>query len=90
MNKIAICLDDEVMARLRAWADESQMKIEELASILVEASLDDHEADGELTPEQCAAIEAGLKAIEAGDVVPHEQVMAELDALFAGRVPPSS
>ncbi len=34
------------------------------------------------TPDQIAAIEAGLAAIERGDTVPHDQVVAKIKAKF--------
>ena len=71
-------------------------KVEELAALtgvapeqLVRDAIDAYvdaigtvEAEPDFTPEQIAAIEEGLAAIERGDVVSHEDVFAALEAKY--------
>jgi predicted transcriptional regulator len=81
MSTITIELDKERLARLKAWAKEAGVPAEELASSLLEQQLHEEAAD-DFTPDQRVAIEAGLAAIERGDVVPHDEVFAKLEARY--------
>lgn len=82
MTTITIKLDDDRFAKLKAWAKDAGLKAEELACELLEQHLDDAVHDDGFTPEQRAAIEAGLAAIERGEVVSQEDVFAKLEARY--------
>jgi predicted transcriptional regulator len=77
MSTLTIELDDNRLKTLRKWADEAGLKVEDLARDLLEAQAETAELDTEFTPEQRAAIDAGLDAIERGDVIDHDVVMAK-------------
>jgi predicted transcriptional regulator len=85
MSAMTIELDDRharLLGELVAQSGGDAREVIECAlEMLAEASL----ADSELVPiseEQAAAIEAGLADIEAGRVIPHEQVVREILAKF--------
>lgn len=79
MTEIAIQLDDDLLARLRAIAAREGRRLEDLiadGAHLIAANED--EPPFEFTPEQVAAIEEGRADLEAGRLVPHEQLFEQL------------
>lgn len=85
MSTVTVELDEKHSAILRALADQAGSDpsdvIGSALELLADASLFD-EGQPPLSPEQIAAIEEGLAAAERGDVIPHEQVVAEMRAKF--------
>lgn len=82
---MTINLDDEHAALLeslvqQAGVDQSTV-INSALDLLAEAVLFD-EDQPPLAPEEIAAIEEGLAAVERGDVVSHEQVFERIRAKF--------
>lgn len=73
MTAITLELPDELAARLAALPDAER---NEFAT----AALADAFTDDELTPDDLAAIGAGLAALDAGHVTPGPVAFAEMDA----------
>jgi len=79
MTEIAIQLDDDLLARLRAIAARDGHRLEDLiadGAHLIAANED--EPPREFTPKQIAAIEEGRADLDAGRLVPHEQLFEQL------------
>lgn len=87
MATVTIELDDEHAALLNALTlqagGEPGAVVGSALEFLADASLLS-EDQPPLSAEQIAAIEAGLAAIERGELVPHEEVFAELRKKFGG------
>jgi predicted transcriptional regulator len=81
MSTITIELDEKRLAELKARAGEAGISVEQFAQEVLEERAGEF-AEDDFTPEQRAAIEAGLKALEEGRVVSHEDVFAKLDAKY--------
>ncbi|HCK83777.1 MAG TPA: hypothetical protein DHW63_04450 [Hyphomonadaceae bacterium] len=85
MSTVTVELDEKHAAILKALASQAGSDASDVIGsaleLLADAALFD-EGQPPLSPEQVAAIEEGLAALESGDVVPHEQVVAEMRAKF--------
>ena len=85
MSSLTIELDDKHAALLEALTAQMQEKtgpvIAAALEVLAETALIGADQPP-FTPEQIAAIEEGLVAIERGDVVSHETVFADMRAKF--------
>lgn len=83
---VTIALDEAVKAKLDALADARQAPIDEIVAMavldLVEAA-PFVSADDEAAFE--AAVDEGLRSLNAGEGIPHEVVVAELRARQAAR-----
>ena len=76
---VSVQIDDGVMKKLRARAEVEGISVPELIAQLVDVV--DEGVDLDLTPEQEANLMESIDQADRGDVVPMEQVMAELRAL---------
>jgi predicted transcriptional regulator len=86
MITITIELPDDIATRLASHAAQLKTSVTELAEAFVVRGIEDEEAhtwDPSLTPEDIAAIEAGLADVKAGRVVPHEVVVEDVRQLLA-------
>lgn len=76
MSSITARLDSETRSLVRDAADARGISDEDFASEAIRR-VAEQEADYR------DFVQVGIDAIERGDVVPHEQVMAELDEMIA-------
>ncbi len=85
MSSVTIDLDEKHARLLEVLAAQMQEKagpvIATALEVLAETALIGADQPP-FTPEQIAAIEEGLAAIERGDVVSHETVFADMCAKF--------
>jgi predicted transcriptional regulator len=85
MSTVTIELDEKYAGILNAIANQTGAAPGEVVGsaleLLADATLFD-DSQPPLTPEQIAAIEEGLAAAARGDLIPHEQVVAEMRAKF--------
>lgn len=79
MSTITIDLDDDLLAHVRSLAKEFGFSVEEFVADIVATHAG---PSPDLTSEQIAAIRAGLNDVEQGNVISHEDVMAQLDARY--------
>lgn len=81
MSTLTIDLDDAQEARLKELAGRTGRSpdtlVREALDIYAEA-LDQAEQSLPYSPEEIAAVEAGLAAAERGEVIPHEDVFERL------------
>lgn len=78
MATMNIAINDELLARLHALAEQTGQTVEQAAADLLE-SLSDNEGI-ELTEEQQAALEAADAEIDRGEFVTAEELFARLRA----------
>ena len=81
MTTITLELDDEQAARLKALAAEWQTDPGEVVAAALDM-LDQAHAEPPFTPEQEAAIRAGLADAAAGRLIDHDELFAELDEKY--------
>lgn len=85
MTTITIDLDEEHSARLKALSGRTGFSADAVLCEALEvfaSALDQVEESPPFSAEQIAAIEAGLAAADRGELVPHEEVFAELREKF--------
>ena len=81
MTKLALDLDDEILARLKLIAEREGRSLEDVASDgLAQIVANENELPVEFTPEQIALIEESLN--DPRPSIPHEEVMAEINAII--------
>jgi predicted transcriptional regulator len=80
MTTITIELEPEFASRLQAEATARDISVSHLVGDWLDEWLEDEAAFDAmpLSPEEIAGIERGLADIEAGRVISHEQMLAEL------------
>ncbi|MCU0882940.1 MAG: hypothetical protein MUF14_09765 [Hyphomonadaceae bacterium] len=81
MGAITIELTDEMADRLVEHASRLKTSAPELALAFVVRGIDDEEAqtlDQSLTPAEIAGLQRGLADAEAGHVVTHDEILADL------------
>ncbi|WP_312082260.1 hypothetical protein [Brevundimonas sp.] len=86
---VTIALDEAVKAKLDALADARQAPIDEIVAMAVLDMAVEEEAAPFVSADDEAAFEAavdeGLRSLDAGEDIPHEVVVAELRARQAAR-----
>jgi predicted transcriptional regulator len=87
-HAITVERDEEQLARLeRVWRKTGMATSVAIADALVtyEDALEDNDCRSHVSPEQIAAIEAGVDDIKHGRTIPHAEVFAELRAKHGWR-----
>ncbi|GAW41448.1 hypothetical protein SH203_01854 [Brevundimonas sp. SH203] len=93
---VTIALDEAVKAKLDALADARQAPIDDIVAMAVlDMAVLDMAVEDEAVPflsaeEEAAfhaAVDEGLRSLDAGGGIPHEVVVAELRARQAARTP---
>lgn len=83
MTKMTVALDDDHAARLDGLARRTGLSAEAVVAEAPDAyagALEESGRQPTLTPDEIAAIEAGLAAIERGEVVDHDDLFRRLEA----------
>ena len=75
---VSIAMDEALKAKLDALADARQLPVDSIVKEAVEAMSDQHAAF-------LRAVDKGLAALDAGEGVPHEDVVARLRERQAAR-----
>ena len=70
-------LREQIIQLVQSTTDESKLKV------AFNALKDDHDWWDDLTKEQQASINRGLKDVEEGRVTPHTEVRKEIDQLLS-------
>ena len=87
--QVTIALDEAVKAKLDALADARQAPIDDIVTMAVLDMAVEEEGFAFTSAEEEAAFQAavdeGLRSLDAGEGVPHEVVVAELRARQAAR-----
>ena len=83
MRKKSVTIDPDVLARLEALAEPQGMTCEEIAEQALRSYVEFQEGEIE-------EIRKGIRALEAGEVISHEDMMAELRALIAAKARPAA
>jgi predicted transcriptional regulator len=80
MTTIKIELEPQVISKLKAEATSRDVSLSHLVVDWLDERLEDNEKFDAmpLSPEELAGIERGLADIEAGRVISHERMLAEL------------
>lgn len=85
MKTLSITLDDETFARLDSISKRENARLEDMAAAYLAEGVANDDAPGYVfTAEDLAAIAEGLAQSKAGQVYPHEQVVAEIEAILSG------
>ena len=79
MKTLTITISDEAAEALKQATADGKHTVEQVASHVVEAAYADW---GDLDEEDIAAIEQGLADLERGNVVPHDEVVAEMQKKY--------
>jgi predicted transcriptional regulator len=82
-HAITVELDEEQLARLERVCSKTGMATSVAiadALVIYEDALEDEDYRSHFSPEQVAAIEAGIDDIKHGRTIPHAKVFAELRA----------
>ena len=86
---VTIALDEAVKAKLDALADARQAPIDDIVAMAVlDMAVEDEAVPFMFAEEEAAfeaAIDEGLRSLDAGKGIPHEVVVAELRARQAAR-----
>ena len=86
---VTIALDEAVKAKLDALADARQAPIDDIVAMAVLDMAVEDEAVPFMSAEEeaafHAAVDEGLRSLDAGGGIPHEVVIAELRARQAAR-----
>ncbi|MBN9466043.1 hypothetical protein [Brevundimonas sp.] len=86
---VTIALDEAVKAKLDALADARQAPIDDIVAMAVLDMAVEDEAVPFMSAEEeaafHAAVDEGLRSLDAGGGIPHEVVVAELRARQAAR-----
>lgn len=86
---VTIALDEAVKAKLDALADARQAPIDDIVAMAVLGMAVEDEAVPFMSAEEeaafHAAVDEGLRSLDAGGGIPHEVVVAELRARQAAR-----
>lgn len=77
MTSVTLQLDDEILARAKAAAENEGISLEMMLARFVEDAMEAHH---EVDDEEAAAIEEGLADEKAGRVISHDEMMRRLDA----------
>ncbi len=80
---VTIELDEEQLARLERVCSKTGMDTSVAiadALVIYEDALEDEDYRRHFSPDEIAAIEAGIEDIKHGRTIPHAQVFAELRA----------
>ena len=86
MRTLSITLDDETFARLDRISKRENARVEDMAAAyLAEGVANDDDPGYVFSAEDLAAIAEGLAQSRTGQVYPHAQVVAEIEAILCGR-----
>lgn len=75
MKTLTVTISDEAAQKLADHAAQNGQSSEQWAARVVEEAVEDW---GDLSEADIAAIEAGLQDLERGEMIPHDQVVAEM------------